>query len=90
MGTLGLAEAPFWMSGVELGKRRGGLSGAFLNTGGNAGGILGPYVTPLITSLFHNDWRVGMAVSSAVCMLGAVLWIFVTPSEPPPGTKPLR
>jgi sugar phosphate permease len=88
MGTLGLAEAPFWMCGVELGKRRGGLSGAFLNTGGNAGGILGPLVTPLITSFFDNDWRIGMAVSSVVCMFGAGLWLLVRPASDPGKQKP--
>lgn len=77
MGTLGASEAPFWVTGVQLGGRRGGLSGAFLNTIGNAGGILAPIVTPLFSNYF--GWQAGLGLASGVCLIGAVLWLWIDP-----------
>jgi MFS family permease len=77
LGILGLAEGPFWVTAVEVGGRRGGLSAAVLNTGGNAGGILAPVVTPWLSDTLHLGWQVGMAAGSAVCLLGAVAWCWI-------------
>lgn len=80
-GALGLAEAPFWVTGVELGRARGGLSGAFLNTGGNAGGILAPVLTPLISS--QQNWFTGLALAGVICIVGALLWLGISPAREP-------
>jgi MFS transporter, ACS family, D-galactonate transporter len=72
MGALGMAESSFWVTGVELGGKRGGLSGAILNTGGNAVGFLAPVVTPYFSSFF--GWRAGLVLASTICLLGAFLW----------------
>lgn len=72
MGSLGASEAPFWVTGVELGRQRGGLSGAILNAGGNMGGIPAPFLTPLFSHYF--GWKAGLALASVLCLIGAVLW----------------
>ncbi len=77
LGALGLAEGPFWVTAVEVGGRRGGLSAAIFNTGGNAGGMLAPVVTPWISDALGFGWQSGLAVSSGVCLLGAVLWYWI-------------
>ncbi len=41
-GLLGLCEAGFWTSVVELGSPFGGTAAGLMNTGGNAGGTLSP------------------------------------------------
>ena len=60
---LGLCEAGFWTSVVELGHPFGGTAAGLMNTGGNAGGTLSPYLTPLF-SLYLREalWpRPGLA-----------------------------
>jgi MFS family permease len=79
MAALATCESPFWVNGVALGRRRGGLSGAILNTVGNAGGLVAPIVTPLFSD--HIGWRGSLAVAAFVCLLGAPLWLMVDPGD---------
>lgn len=79
MGALGASESSFWVTGVELGGKRGGLSAAILNTGGNLGGIPAPYLTPLLSERF--GWQAGMGVASVLCFIGACLWFWINPDE---------
>lgn len=75
VGCLGLCEAPFWVSAVELGGRRGGLAGAFLNTIGNVGGILAPIITPLVGLYF--GWQAALGLASTAAVIGAVIWFWI-------------
>jgi MFS family permease len=77
LGVLGMAEGPFWVTAVEVGGRRGGLSAGIFNTGGNAGGILAPVVTPWISDTLGFGWQTGIAAGSVVCLLGATLWLWI-------------
>ena len=77
MGALGMCEAPFWVTAVELGRKKGGASGAFLNTIGNLGGILAPLVTPLFSSYF--GWKAGLLLAAGIVAVGAVFWVWVNP-----------
>jgi ACS family glucarate transporter-like MFS transporter len=77
LGVLGMAEGPFWVTAVEVGGNRGGLSAGIFNTGGNAGGILAPIVTPWISETLGFGWQAGIGVGSAVCLAGAVLWFWI-------------
>lgn len=79
MGALGASESPFWVMSVELGRRRGGLSAAILNTGGNLGGMLAPVVTPLFSDYF--GWKAGLLLASALCLVGAALWLWIDPMD---------
>lgn len=79
MAALATCESPFWVNGVALGRRRGGLSGAILNTVGNAGGLVAPIVTPLFSD--HIGWRGSLAVAAVICLLGAPLWLKVDPGD---------
>lgn len=79
MGALGASESSFWTTGIKLGKRQGGLSGAFLNAGGNAGGIPAPYLTPLIADAFN--WQTGLAVAGLLCIAGSLLWLWIDAPE---------
>ena len=77
MGALGATESFFWVTGVELGRRHGGLSAAILNTGGNAGGIPAPYLTPWISAQY--GWQIGLGLASVLVLIGAVLWCWIGP-----------
>lgn len=92
-GALGVSESSFWVTGVELGGKRGGLSAAILNTGGNVGGLPAPYLTPLISEYvdhwqtqagvaYFKSWQPGMGVASIICFIGAGLWFWIDTEEP--------
>jgi MFS transporter, ACS family, D-galactonate transporter len=82
---LGLCEAGFWTTVVELGGPLGGTAAALMNTGGNAGGTLSPILTPLFSTYFVTHygadvgWRLGLAIAGVVVVAGAALWWGVNP-----------
>ena len=84
-GLLGLCEAGFWTTVVELGEPFGGTAAGLMNTGGNAGGTLSPYLTPLfsgwLTAHYGPDlgWRLSLAIAGAIVIAGAGLWYGVNP-----------
>jgi MFS family permease len=53
-GLLGMCEAAFWTTIVEMGSPRGGLAAGVMNMGGNAGGLLSPVVTPWLSERFGS------------------------------------
>jgi MFS family permease len=77
---LGLCEASFWTTVVELGGPFGGTAAGLMNAGGNAGGTLSPYLTPVLSGFFQTHygadygWRMGLAVAGVVVIAGAGLW----------------
>ncbi len=94
---LGLCEAGFWTTVVELGGPFGGTAAGLMNTGGNAGGTLSPYLTPLFSTFFvthYGDdvgWRLSLAIAGAIVVAGAALWWGVIPSKlstKDPGLEP--
>ena len=81
LGALGMAEGPLWVTAVEVGGRRGGLSSAIFNCGGNAGGIVAPIVTPWVSDSLGYGWQSGISLGSLVCVVGAVCWLGIHPPE---------
>jgi MFS family permease len=79
LACIGATEGPLWTMAVALGRERGGTSAAIFNTGGNAGGVLGPVVTPLFAVYF--GWRGGLLLAGVICVVGAVLCLWVDPEE---------
>ena len=84
-GLLGLCEAGFWTTVVELGAPFGGTAAGMMNTGGNAGGTLSPFLTPLfsgwLTVHYGPDlgWRLSLAIAGVIVVAGAALWLGVSP-----------
>ena len=84
-GLLGLCEAGFWTSVVELGHPFGGTAAGLMNTGGNAGGTLSPYLTPLLSLYFAEHygpdlgWRLSLGLAGAIVAAGALFWWGVDP-----------
>ena len=84
-GLLGLCEAGFWTTVVELGAPFGGTAAGMMNTGGNAGGTLSPFLTPLfsgwLTTHYGPDlgWRLSLAIAGVIVVAGAALWLGVSP-----------
>jgi MFS family permease len=80
MASVGMSEGPFWVTAIELGGARGGMSAAIFNTGGNIGGMLAPVVTPWLSN--YLGWKGAMPVAGAFCLIGAALWWWVRPVQP--------
>jgi MFS transporter, ACS family, D-galactonate transporter len=82
-GLLGMCEAAFWTTIVELGTPRGGLAAGLMNMGGNAGGLLSPMATPFLSETvgsFYGEsvgWRASLGVAGAIPVIGALLWLGV-------------
>ena len=75
MAAIGVSEAPFWTSAVDIGGRRAGIAAAIMNTGGNVGGLLAPIITPLFSHYF--GWQAGLALAALICLLGALPWFWI-------------
>jgi MFS family permease len=79
-GLLGLCEAGYWTTVVELGHPFGGTAAGLMNTGGNAGGTLSPALTPLLSGFFAAHygpdlgWRLSLGVAGLIVIAGAVFW----------------
>lgn len=78
LASLGLSEAAFWQTAIELGGARGGAAAALMNTGGNGIGLLAPMLTPLIAA--HLGWQAGLGMGAVVCLLGALCWLWIRPA----------
>ena len=80
---LGLCEAAFWTTAVELGGPYGGTAAGLMNTGGNAGGAISPYLTPFLGDLIARQygvdlgWRLALAVAGVIVFAGGALWLAV-------------
>jgi MFS family permease len=89
LAAVGACEAPTWTLATEMGGRRGGTAAAICNTGGNAGGLIAPIVTPLASRWVSQQfqlsetagWQWGIALGSVIAVVGAVLWLWINPSE---------
>lgn len=89
MGVLGMCEGVFWTTATDIGGKLAGLSGAFLNTGGNIGGFISPVITPIVAETF--GWTGAIGVACAISALGGVIWLAIQPPEQPleePPSKP--
>jgi sugar phosphate permease len=79
LAAAGMCEGPVWATVVELGGLRGSTAGAIANTGNNAFGALSPIATPWIGA--HFGWPCSLGVASGVCLIGAIVWLWIDPNE---------
>jgi MFS family permease len=82
VAAVGATEGPFWATAIDMGGRRGGgTSAGIFNTGGNVGGQLAPILTPIISNARSLGWPWGIGLGGIVCLIGAVLWIWIDPGQ---------
>ena len=66
------------MTADLAGSSSGSVSG-FMNMGAQAGGWLTAWLTPLIAK--HFGWTASFLVAAALCLTGAIAWMFVDPKR---------
>lgn len=87
LASLGACEGAFWITAIDLGAGRGGMSAAIVNTGGNTGGALAPLLTPFVSERLGWGWQGGLGVACVLCLVGALLWAWIDPDEGAPGRE---
>jgi ACS family glucarate transporter-like MFS transporter len=78
-GALYLAQSSFWSVTADLAGRSSGSVSGFMNMGAQAGGWFTAWLTPLIAK--HYGWTASFLVAAALCVTGAVAWLFVDPKR---------
>jgi ACS family glucarate transporter-like MFS transporter len=76
-GALYLAQSAFWALSADFGGSSAGLVSGVMNMGCQLGGVCTAALTPVIARSF--GWTASFTVTAAVCLVGAVAWIFVDP-----------
>ena len=75
MGALGMCEGIFWTTATDIGGKSRGISGAFMNTGGNFGGLISPLLSPYIAQSL--GWPGAIAVACAMSGIGGLVWFAI-------------
>ena len=79
MAAAGMVEGVFWTMATDIGGKSRGLSGAFMNTGGNVGGLISPVLTPIMAQ--QIGWTGSIVVACAISVFGGSVWFFIKPSS---------
>ena len=79
MAATGMVEGVFWTTATDIGGKSRGLSGAFMNTGGNVGGLISPVLTPIMAQ--QIGWSGSIVVACVISSVGGLVWFLI---KPPP------
>jgi ACS family glucarate transporter-like MFS transporter len=77
MAATGMVEGVFWTTATDVGGQSRGLSGAFMNTGGNVGGLISPVLTPIMAQ--QIGWAGSIVVACVISICGALVWFLIKP-----------
>ena len=79
VGALYLSQSSFWALTADIAGPSAGTVSGLMNMGGQFGGATTALVTPLIAR--HFGWEQSFLAASALCVLGALAWLFVDPNR---------
>ena len=77
MAATGMVEGVFWTTATDIGGKSRGLSGAFMNTGGNLGGLISPVLTPIMAE--RLGWPGSITVACVISGVGGLVWLLIEP-----------
>ncbi len=72
-------EGPAWASMIEIAGPRSGMAGGVMNCGSNIGGAISPLLTPILAA--RIGWKNALYVAAVLSMIGAALWLGITPAS---------
>jgi MFS transporter, ACS family, glucarate transporter len=78
-GALYLSQSSFWSVTADIAGPSSGSVSGFMNMGAQIGGAVTASLTPAIATRF--GWTASFLVAAALCLLGALAWIFVNPAR---------
>jgi len=76
-GALYLSQSSFWSVTADIAGPSSGSVSGFMNMGNQVGGMITASLTPWIAS--RLGWKAPFFVAAALCLGGAVAWLFVDP-----------
>ncbi len=72
-------EGPFWATMMEIAGKNSGAAGGVMNMGSNIGGLISPAITPILAATM--GWENALYVAAALSIVGAVLWLGISPAN---------
>jgi len=78
-GALYLSASSFWSVTADLGGASAGSVSGVMNMGNQTAGAITASLTPLIAK--HFGWTAAFMVAAALCLIGAIAWLFVNPER---------
>lgn len=78
-GALYLSQSSFWSVTADIGGTSAGSVSSLMNMGNQIGGMISIVLTPWIATRF--GWIAAFFVAAALCIVGAIAWLFVDPGE---------
>jgi ACS family glucarate transporter-like MFS transporter len=78
-GALYVSQSSFWSVTADIAGASAGSVSGFMNMGGQLGGALTGSLTPWIAVRY--GWTASFLVAAALCVIGAVAWLFVNPQK---------
>jgi ACS family glucarate transporter-like MFS transporter len=78
-GALYLSQSSFWSVTADIGGTSSGSVSGFMNMGNQFGGMITASLTPWIAQ--RAGWNAAFFVAAALCLGGAVAWMFVDPRK---------
>jgi ACS family glucarate transporter-like MFS transporter len=78
-GALYLSQSSFWSVTADIGGTSSGSVSGFMNMGNQFGGMITASLTPWIAS--RISWTAAFFVAAALCLCGALAWLFVDPRK---------
>lgn len=76
-GALYLSQSAYWTLSADLGGNSAGTVSGIMNLFNQLGGVLTASLTPWLAG--HFGWSFSFEVLAGVCLLGAILWLFIEP-----------
>lgn len=76
-GALYLSTSSFWSVTADVGSYSAGTVSGVMNTGNQTAGAITASLTPFIAA--HFGWTASFLTAAALCILGALAWVFVEP-----------
>ena len=78
-GALYLSQSSFWSVTSDIAGTSAGSVSGVMNMGGQIGGAVTASLTPLLAK--HFGWGTSFFVASALCAVGAALWLTVNAEQ---------
>ena len=78
-GALYLSQSSFWSVTADIAGESSGSVSGFMNMGNQIGAAITASLTPWIAARF--GWTASFLVAAALCMVGALSWLFVDPAR---------
>jgi len=76
-GALYFSQSAYWAISADIGGASSGSVSGVMNMGCQLGGVLTAALTPMIANTL--GWTASFATAAAVCLLGALAWMFINP-----------